>query len=213
MSKRINVNFISDVSCPWCAIGWYSLQAALNRVAGEVELDVRFEPFELNPHMPSEGQNLLEHIREKYGSTPEQAAQSREMVRQRAAQVGFNINLTDNSRIYNTFDAHRLLHWAHLCGRQRELKQRLLSGYLGEGRNPSDAETLVELAAAAGLDAGEARSVLDSGAYSDEVRSVEQHWSARGVTSVPTIVFNDSEAVVGGQPPEVFEKVLRELAQ
>lgn len=212
MTKPLKIHFISDVSCPWCAVGWYSLQKALTELGGGFVVDVHFEPFELNPAMPAAGQNIVEHIGQKYGSSPEQSAQTREMIRRRAAEVGFSYSMDDSSRIYNTFDAHRLLHWAQQEGRQQELKLRLLAGYLAEARNPSDHDTLVELAADAGLDGAEARRVLTTGAYTDEVRRRQRHWTDRGVTSVPTIVFNDNHAVIGGQPPEVFEKVIKELA-
>jgi predicted DsbA family dithiol-disulfide isomerase len=207
VTNALKINFVSDVACPWCAVGLYSLLSALERV--DADVDLTFEPFELNPRMPAEGQNLQEHVQQKYGAAREQSLQTREMIRARAADVGFRYNMNDDSRIYNTFDAHRLLHWALLKGRQRELKERLLAAYLSEGRNPSDHATLVELARDAGLDADAARGILQSDTYAAEVREREQQWLNRGVHSVPTIVLNDREAVVGGQPPDVFESILR----
>jgi predicted DsbA family dithiol-disulfide isomerase len=211
MSKSLKINFISDVACPWCAVGWHALRQALERVGDDVEVNVEFEPFELNPNMPAEGQNIVEHIGEKYGSTPEQSAQSREQIRKRAAEVGFEFNMSDESRIYNTFDAHRLLHWAHLQGRQHELKERLLAAYQSEGRDPSDYDTLVDMAGEVGLDVDEARKVLETGAYGHEVRQREDHWISRGVSGVPTIVFNEERAMVGAHTPEDYEAAIREL--
>lgn len=213
MSKALKIHFISDVSCPWCAVGWYSLRTALDRLGNQVEVDIEFEPFELNPNMPPGGQNIVEHIGEKYGSTPEQAAQSREMIRKRAEEVGFHFNMNDDSRIYNTFDAHRLLHWARVKHCQAALNDRLLQAYLSEGRDPSDINTLVALAVEVGLGGDDAREVLESGAYVEEVRERQQSWISRGVTSVPTVVFNNAEAIVGGQPPEAFEAVIRKLTR
>ncbi|MCW8193640.1 DsbA family oxidoreductase [Proteobacteria bacterium 005FR1] len=210
MKNTLKINFVSDVTCPWCAVGLYSLLTALTALDRlETDVDLTFEPFELNRAMPAAGQNLQEHVQQKYGATREQSLQTREMIRERSAEVGFRYNMNDDSRIYNTFDAHRLLHWSLLQGRQRELKERLLAAYLSEGRNPSDHETLVELAEAAGLDAEAARDILRTDAYANEVREREEYWLERGVYSVPTIVLNDQEAVVGGQPPEVFESVIR----
>lgn len=207
----MKINFVSDVACPWCAVGLYSLLTALERV--DIDVDLTFEPFELNPGMPEEGQNLQEHVQQKYGASREQSLRTREMIRERAAEVGFRYDMNDDSRIYNTFDAHRLLHWAKLEGLQQELKARLLAAYLSEGRNPSDQATLVELATEVGLDANKARDILQSGSYTDEVREREQYWLNRGVHAVPTVVLNDREAVMGGQPPEVFESIIkRQLA-
>jgi predicted DsbA family dithiol-disulfide isomerase len=211
MHKPLKINFISDVSCPWCAVGWYSLRQVLERVGDDLDVDVQFEPFELNPYMPAQGQNIVEHLGDKYGTTPEQSAESRETIRQRAAEVGFTYHMTEQDRIYNTFDAHRLLHWAHLQGHQLALQERLLAAYQSEGRDPSDYDTLVQMAEQVGLDAHEAREVLDSGTYADDVRQLERHWISRGVSAVPTVVFNGTEALVGGQPPEALEATIRRL--
>jgi predicted DsbA family dithiol-disulfide isomerase len=209
----MRIDFVSDVSCPWCAIGLKSLEQALERVAGEIEVDIHFQPFELNPGMGPEGQDIAEHITEKYGSTPAQQEQSREMIRQRGEDVGFTFNMSKRGRIYNTFDAHRLLHWAEGQGQQRALKEKLLEAYFTQGDDPSSHDVLVRVAGEAGLDPEQARTVLESNAYADEVRQQEYNWQRAGIRSVPAIVINERHLISGGQPPEVFEQALRQLAQ
>ncbi len=212
MSKPMKIDFVSDVSCPWCVIGLKGLEAALERVGDLVQAEIRFQPFELNPNMPPEGQNIVEHVGQKYGSSPERSAAAREMIRARAGDVGFTIAMSDDSRIYNTFEAHRLLHWAGLVGGQAALKHALFDAYFTRGENPGDHEALVAAAERAGLDSGAARVVLDSGAYAEEVRQAERHWRGEGVSAVPTIVINDRYVISGGQPPELFERALRAIA-
>src|ERR1700735_2790149 len=129
MGQLMKIDFVSDVSCPWCIIGLRGLEEALARTGDVVDAEISFQPFELNPGMPPEGQNLVEHIPQKYGSTPEQSAANREMIRARAAALGFTMAMSDQSRIYNTFDAHRLLHWAEQSGRQAALKHKLFEAY------------------------------------------------------------------------------------
>jgi predicted DsbA family dithiol-disulfide isomerase len=209
----MRIDFVSDVSCPWCAIGLKSLDEALAKVGDDITVDMHFQPFELNPGMGAEGQDIAEHITEKYGSTPAQQAQSQEVIRQRGAALGFLFDMDKRSRIYNTFDAHRLLHWAEGQGRQRALKEKLLEAYFTKGDNPSDHAVLVRLAGEAGLDEDGARQVLASNAYADEVRQLEYYWQRAGIRSVPAIVINQRHLISGGQPPEVFEQALRQIAQ
>jgi predicted DsbA family dithiol-disulfide isomerase len=210
---NLHIDFVSDVACPWCAIGLHSLEEALRRVEPEVTADIHFQPFELSPDMSPQGENLDAHIGRKYGAAPEQLAASREAVRERAAGVGFAFNSSAKSHVYNTFDAHRLLHWAGLTGGQRELKKALFRANFTDDANVSDAEVLAGLAAEAGLDADKAREVLASGRYAAEVRAAEQLWQSRGIQSVPGIIINGKWLISGGQPPELFEQALREIAR
>lgn len=212
MTTPMKIDFVSDVSCPWCIIGMRALEKALERTSGVVDAELTFQPFELNPSMPAEGQNIVEHITQKYGSSPAQAAANREMIKSRAAELDFNIATSEESRIYNTFDAHRLLHWALLKGRQKELKQELFEAYFTNGQNPSDHHVLVAAAEAAGLNGNEAKEVLASGRYENEVREAERLWHSKGINAVPAVVINDRYLISGGQPPEVFEKALRFIA-
>ena len=212
MTARLKIDFVSDVSCPWCVIGLRSLEQALERIDDGTTAEIHFQPFELNPHMPPEGQDVAEHIAHKYGSTPEQLVRNRESIRVRGATLGFTFNMDKRSRIYNTFDAHRLLHWAHLEGRQHELKRALFAAYFTQGRNPSDREVLIDVAAQAGLDPLRAREILESGLYTEEVREREQLNSQRGIQAVPSVIVNDKYLIQGGQPVEVFEQALRKIA-
>lgn len=212
MTARLKIDFVSDVSCPWCAIGLKSLEEALQRIAGEASADLHFQPFELNPQMPPEGQDIAEHLAQKYGSTPEQLKQNQEAIRARGAALGFTFNMDKRRRAYNTFDAHRLLHWAGLEGRQKALKLELLAAYFTHGRNPSDREVLIDVATQAGLDPERAREVLESGRYAQEVRERERFYARQGVQAVPSVIVNDRYLIQGGQPVEVFEQTLRKIA-
>jgi predicted DsbA family dithiol-disulfide isomerase len=212
MAKPITVDFVSDVSCPWCFVGLGGLTQALDRLGDLVEVDIKFHPFELNPAMGPDGQNIVEHIAQKYGRTPEQAAAGRETLRERGAAAGVVIDTNDQRRIYNTFDAHRLLYWAGLGTHQPALKRALLQAYFTEGRNPSDHDVLVDVARQVGLDGTAAREVLTSGRYADEVRAAEREWQSVGITSVPAIILDRKYLISGGQPAEVFEQALRQLA-
>lgn len=209
---RMKIDFVSDVSCPWCAIGLKSLEQAMDRVAGEVQAELHFQPFELNPQMPAEGQDIGEHLAEKYGSTPEQLARNREMIRLRGQELGFTFTVGARNRVYNTFDAHRLLHWAEEEGRQLALKQALFKAYFTDGENPGSHEVLARVAGEVGLDAVRAAEVLASGEYADAVREREQFYQQQGIHSVPAIIINDRHLISGGQPPEVFEQALRQIA-
>jgi predicted DsbA family dithiol-disulfide isomerase len=211
MSARTKLDFVSDVSCPWCAIGLQSLLAALGNLRGVVEADLHFQPFELNPDMGPGGEDIAEHLAHKYGSSPEQFAQSQEMIRARGAQLGFRFDMHKRTRIYNTFDAHRLLHWAGLEGKQLELKQALFSAYFTDGADPSDHATLTRIAAQAGLDAVRAQALLASDRYGAEVRAREQFYGSQGINGVPAVIVNDRHLIEGGQPVTVFERVLRQL--
>ncbi|WP_066646544.1 MULTISPECIES: DsbA family oxidoreductase [Sphingomonas] len=210
--KPMKIDFVSDVVCPWCIIGLRALEQAIEAASDVVAPTITFHPFELNPAMPPEGQNIVEHVAEKYGATPEQSAKNRAGIQARASELGFAMTGTADSRIYNTFDAHRLLHWAQSFGLQAALKNRLFAVYFSEGGNVSDAEVLVRAAADVGLDAVEARAVLAEGRYAEEVRAEERHWHAQGINAVPAIVINDRYAIMGGQPPQAFERALRKIA-
>lgn len=212
MSKPLRIDFVSDVSCPWCIIGLKSLETALERLDGEVAAELHFQPFELNPGMAEAGQDIVEHIAQKYGSSPAQVEANRENIRARGEQVGFTFRMERRGRIYNTFDAHRLLHWAELEGRQAALKHALFEAYFTDGKNPSDHQVLIELAQRVGLDAARARAILASDTYAAEVRAQERFYQERGIHSVPAIIINGRHLISGGQPPEVFEQALRQIA-
>ena len=207
----LRIDFVSDVSCPWCVIGLKSLEQALAKLDGTVQADIHFQPFELNANMPPEGEDVGEHIARKYGSTPEQMAQSREAIRARGEQLGFTFAMDKRGRIYNTFDAHRLLHWAGLQGRQKALKMALFDAYFTQGKDPSSHAVLLQVAGDVGLDTAKAAEVLASDAYADEVRAQERFYQQNGINSVPAVIINERHLISGGQPPEVFEQALRQI--
>lgn len=210
--KTLRIDFVSDVVCPWCAIGLSALEQALQRTQGEVGADIHFQPFELNPHLPAEGEGIGEHLQRKYGMDQAQLADNQERIRARGAALGFVFDFNARSRIWNTFDAHRLLHWAGIEGGQRALKHALLQAYFSEGRNVSDRATLVDIAGAAGFDVARAQAILGSGEYADEVREAEQFFTRNGISGVPAVIIERKHLVSGGQPVEVFERALREIA-
>lgn len=208
----LRIDFVSDVVCPWCAIGLAALEQAIERARDEVEVELHVQPFELNPRMPAEGEEINGHLRMKYGLSDAELEQNRERIRERGAALGFTFGEGARARIYNTFDAHRLLHWAAGEGRQLELKHALLRAYFTDGEDVSDHATLARIAADVGLSGERAAEILESGAYADEVRADEQMSLGAGINAVPAIIFERRHLVSGGQPVEVFERVLRELA-
>jgi predicted DsbA family dithiol-disulfide isomerase len=210
--KNLKIDFVSDVVCPWCAIGLKSLEQALKNVDGEIAADLHFQPFELNPQMVPEGENVAEHLAHKYGSTPEQMTKNQEGIRQRGAALGFTFNMDKRSHIYNTFDAHRLLHWAEQEGKQYALKTALLKAYFSDGENVSSHDVLARVAGEVGLDRAKARQVLDSDQFAGEVREQEQFYQSQGIRAVPSVIINDRYLIQGGQPPEAFEQILRQVA-
>jgi predicted DsbA family dithiol-disulfide isomerase len=212
MTTPLKIDFVSDVSCPWCVVGLRSLEQALDNLGGEVAADLHFQPFELNPDMPAGGQDIVEHLAQKYGSSQEQIAQAQQGIQSRGAELGFKFDMDKRSRIYNTFDAHRLLHWAELEGRQHALKRALFAAYFTEGRNPSDHEVLIDVAKQVGLDPVRAREILASDLYANEVRERALFYREHGIQAVPSVIVNNKYVIQGGQPVAVFEQALRKIA-
>ena len=213
-TPTLRIDFVSDIVCPWCAIGLASLEEALRRVAGEVAVELHVQPFELNPQLGAGGEDAVEHLKAKYGLDDAQVAANQETLRARGAALGFTFDMDRRRRIHNTFDAHRLLHWAHgeAAGAQLALKRALLAAYFTEGRDVADHDTLVDVAASVGLPAERARAVLASGEFADDVRTVEQFFIDAGIRGVPAIIFERKHLISGGQPPEVFVRALRQIA-
>ena len=215
MPKSLRIDFVSDVVCPWCAIGLASLEQALRQLQGEVAADLHFQPFELDPTMPAGGADVAETLKRKYGMSDAQLAENQARIRDRGAELGFTFDFTARSRTWNTFDAHRLLHWAGVESptHQLPLKRALLVANFSGGRDVSDHAVLVELATGVGLDDARAREVLASGLFADEVRAAERFFQEAGIRSVPAVIIERRLLVSGGQPPEVFVQALRQAAQ
>lgn len=214
MTTSLKIDFVSDIACPWCAIGLTSLQQALKNCEGAIQASIHFQPFELNPGMPPEGEDVAEHLHKKYGSTPEQQAQMRATIADRGEAVGFTFNRDGRGRIVNTFDAHRLLHWVGLTdpGKQAALKRALMDAYHGRAERVDHNDVLLAVIQHVGLDTQHAKQILESDEYADAVRDAERRWQEAGIHSVPAVVINDHYLISGGQPPEVFEKALRQIA-
>ena len=210
----LRIDFVSDVACPWCAIGLAGLRQALAKLDGTVAAEIHLQPFELSPDMPFAGEDAVDHIMHKYGISEAQSEANRNVLRERAAAVGFDYKMQRGSRVWNTFDAHRLLHWAELqdAGKAVALKQALFHAYFTDNENVADHAELVRLAAAAELDGEAARKMLEGNQYADEVRAQERHFQQLGVHSVPAAIVNREYLISGGQPPEVFEQALRQIA-
>ena len=212
MTTPMKIDFVSDVSCPWCAVGLNALERALAALGETVAAHITLQPFELNPDMPREGQEVGAYLRDKYGLSAEQLAQNSEAIRARGAEEGFTFRMDRRTHIYNTFDAHRLLHWAAPTGRQVALKHALFKAYFEDGRNVGAHDVLLECVATAGLDRMQAQAVLASDAHAEAVRTQEQFYQAHGIRSVPAVIINDRHLIEGGQPAHVFEAALRRLA-
>ena len=210
--KKLQIDFVSDVVCPWCVIGLKGLEKALENLKGTVDATVELQPFELNPGMPPEGQDVVEHVAQKFGGQTAQLSAARDAIKTRAADLGFTMAMKEDSRIYNSFDAHRLLYWAGLKGKGVELKLALFEAYFTDSANISAPDVLAARAESVGLDQAEAREVLASGAYKAEVLEAEDMWKRSGISSVPSVIVNRKYLISGGQPAEVFEQTLRKIA-
>ena len=210
MAEPLRIDFVSDVACPWCVVGLRSLLKALDETG--IEADIHLQPFELNPNMAPEGENTAEHVAKKYGSTPERSEAAREVIKQHGAALGFTFNYGPESRIWNTFDAHRLLHWAEMEGHGLALKQALFKLNFTDQRSTSDQAALLDAVRDSGLDLARARDILASDEYAADVRQAEEFWRAQGIQAVPSAIFNQHWLIQGGQPPEVFAQVIRDVA-
>jgi len=206
----MRIDFVSDVACPWCAVGLNALERALESIGDDIEVELHFQPFELNPALGAEGEDTVSYLARKYGLTPQQIALNQAAIRDRGAAVGFSFG--PRSRVWNTFDAHRLLCWAETAGHQRELKHALLKAYHADDRNPGAHDVLLDLVAEVGADVETAREILAGDAYADEVRDRERFWQQAGISAVPSVIVDRRHLIQGGQPPEVYERALRQIA-
>lgn len=215
MTTSLKIDFVSDVSCPWCAVGLGALEEALGKLQGEVSAELHFQPFELNPQMGAEGQDIGEHLTQKYGSTAAQQVQIRETIRARGAEVGFAFNPAGRGRVWNTFDAHRLLHWAELDGapgQQHALKKALLAACHTRSQAMGDHGVLLACVREVGLDEARAQAILASDEFAQAVREREAFYTSHGIHSVPAVIINERHLISGGQPAAVFEQALRQIA-
>jgi predicted DsbA family dithiol-disulfide isomerase len=212
MSTPIRVDFISDIVCPWCAIGLGALEQAIQRLADEIVVEINFEPFELNPDMPHGGQNAVEHIMQKYGSTATDIDRGQQSIRSGGNSVGFHFDFDKRTHFYNTFDAHRLMFWAGFEGLQRPLSHALFGAYFTHGQDISSHQTLARIASSVGLSAERAYEVLSSNLYANEVREREFYFTSRAIHSVPVVVLNGRQVITGAQTADYYEQSLRKIA-
>ena len=210
--QPLRIDIVSDVVCPWCIIGYRQLAEALKQT--NTEHEIHWHPFELNSNMPSEGQNLREHIMEKYGSSKEESDASRIRMTEAGSEVSFEFNFNDDTRMHNTFNLHQLLYWAGQQGQKpmHDLKQALFSAHFTDGRNISDNTVLADIAAEVGLDRDEALAVLEEQRFAKEVRAEERHWQQQGIQSVPAMIFNERHLVSGAQGVDNYVNILEQLA-
>lgn len=213
MIKHLKLDIVSDVSCPWCIIGYQSLKQALAKLEPDISADITWQPFELNPQMPKEGQDIIEHLTEKYGISVEQCEQNSSMIKQRGFELGYVFGNRGGGRIYNTFDAHRLLHWAKEYDKQTELKLALFDLYFKQNGNPSDHHQLIQVSKNVGLDSDKAKLLLESNEYEQDVRELQHKYQSAGISSVPAVIVNNKHLISGGQQADVFEQTLREIAK
>ena len=210
---KIRIDIVSDVVCPWCIIGYKQLEEALSQLEGEVEAEIYWHPFELNPMMPQEGQELREHMGQKYGTTRQQSDAARARLTRTGESVGFSFNFYEGQRIYNTFLAHQLLTWAELRGKQSELEMALFESYFSKQENVGEAKTLAEVAARVGLDEEEAAAVLEDGRFARDVREHQRFWLRKGISAVPSFILDGRFMIPGAQTPDVFVAAIEKLAE
>lgn len=211
MTKTLRIDIISDVMCPWCIVGYRQLSAALEATGTAHE--IHWHPFELNPDMPQEGQNLREHIMQKYGSSLEESEQSRQHLKTLGSDLGIDFQFSDGSRMHNTFNTHQLLHWANTQERMHDLKQALFIAHFTNARDLSDNAVLADIAGEIGLDRTEALAVLDDQRYASQIRQEENFWTKQGIRGVPAVVFDRQHLVTGAQGVDNFTSILKQLAE
>ncbi|WP_296240415.1 MULTISPECIES: DsbA family oxidoreductase [unclassified Psychrobacter] len=210
LKKPLRIDIVSDVVCPWCAIGYSQLAEALKQT--NTPHEIHWHPFELNPNTPHEGRNYREHIMEKYGTTAEDIKESRARMTAAGEEAGFNFQFTDEFRTYNTFNTHQLLYWADQQGRMHDLKQALFVAHFVDNKNVADSTVLADVAAEIGLDRSEALAVLEDQRFAAAVEKEKQHWQQQGIQSVPSMVFNERHLISGAQGVENYKSILQQLA-
>ena len=216
MKPTIKIDFVSDIACPWCAVGLGNLNKAIDELKDQADFEVHFRPFELNPHMPHGGQDAIEHLTEKYGLTVEQVQANQANIRAKALEAGFAFHPEGRKRVYNTFDAHRLLYWAaqeYDLQKQAALKTELLNTYFCLAVSLDDQSNLLDAVTLVGLDRLKAQAILSGDEFAKEVREEEAVYTNKGISSVPSIILNDQYLLQGAQPPESFASAFTQIIQ
>ncbi len=211
--RTLRIDIVSDVVCPWCIIGYKRLQLALKQLSSDIDAEIHWHPFELNPTMAEGGENLREHLVRKYGTTPQASIEARETLTRLGEEVGFLFNFSDDMRIYNTRKAHQLLMWANQHHKQNELEMALFEAYFCHGQTMDKPEVLLEVAVKAGLDENECRNVLQDESWAKAVANTEQQWLQAGIQAVPAIIIEQKHLVSGAQSTEMLIELLKEIAE
>ena len=211
--NKLQIDIVSDVMCPWCIVGYKGLESALSQLDLDAEVEINWLPFELNPQMPSEGQDMQEHIIEKYGITVQQSAENKKQITQRGKEVGFDFNFSADLRMINSFDLHRLLSWAKEFDKQHALKMALFDAHFTQNLPLNNHDNLLKIAALVGLDVNQAKQLLNSDAYTEQVRAEQSRSIEMGISSVPTFIVNNKYSISGGQPPDAFKQALTQIMQ
>ena len=209
--NKLQIDIVSDVMCPWCIVGYKGLESALQQLDMAAESTINWLPFELNPQMPLEGQDMQEHILEKYGITEQQSIENRKQITQRGKEVGFDFNFSQDLRMINSFNLHRLLSWAKELGKQHELKMALFDAHFTQNIALNNDDNLLKIAGSIGLDTDEAKNLLDSDAYSEQVRAEQNRSIEMGISSVPTFIINNKYSISGGQTADAFKQALAQI--
>jgi predicted DsbA family dithiol-disulfide isomerase len=216
MKPTIKIDYISDVACPWCAVGLGNLNQAMALLDEKANFEVHFRPFELNPNMPNGGQDAIEHLTEKYHLTADQVKANQANIRAKALEAGFQFHPEGRKRVYNTFDCHRLLYWAakeYDLQKQAVLKKELLNTYFCLAVNLDDQDNLINAVIQAGLDKDRAQEILKGKEFSSEVREEESTYTSAGISSVPSIILDNQYLLQGAQPTESFMKAFEQRIQ
>lgn len=210
--KTLQIDIVSDVVCPWCAVGYANLSTALTQLGDQLDAQVQWHPFQLNPYMPKEGQAIDEHLAEKYGLNAEQLSQNQQHLVDAGKAAGVTFNFDQRSRIYNTLDCHILLDVAATQGKQTQLKQALFDAYFTQGKDISDHAVLLDAAQSVGLDSKQVEEALVDEALKAKVQEEEHKYKSMGINSVPAFIINNQYLISGGQPVESFMQALTDIA-
>jgi len=208
----VRVDIVSDVACPWCAIGYRRLEEAMGQLTDEFNFEIHWHPFELNPDMPPEGEPIVEHLASRYGCSEADVIDTQDGIMEAAEALGLDFSAANERRAHNTFDAHRILSWAAERGQMREFQLALFDAYFGAARNPSDRDVLATIAGSLGLDSAEVDAILDSDRYAETVRQEQARFYEAGVTAVPAFIVNRQYLISGAREPDMLVDAFRRIA-
>jgi len=209
----LQIDIVSDIACPWCAIGYARLEKAMTALKNELDFAIEWHAFELNPDPSAEAEPILPALARKYGRSENEARDNQSQMMVVAKDLGLNFEKLQERYTRNTFDAHRLVKWAGAQGKQTDMKMACFEAYFGRAENISDAEVLVNCAESVGLEGSEARAILSTDQYADAVREDEAKYQQAGVSAVPAYIINQTYLVSGAQEPETLIQAFREIAE